>query len=102
MRNMVRQVAGDDDSFLSYETSHYKLHYYETPTNLKFVMLTDTKSANMSLVLQQIYMTLYVEYGMLSQSVSNVLGMPTRPCRSHQLQSSRTLSRLPNTPAVLA
>lgn len=62
---MVRQVAGEeDDAFLSYETSHYKLHYYETPTNLKFVMLTDPKSPNMTLVLQRIYITLYVEYGM--------------------------------------
>lgn len=49
-------------SFLSYRTSQYKLHYYETPTNTKFVMLTDTKSGSMRIALQQIYVNCYVEY----------------------------------------
>lgn len=59
---MVRKLGGDDDSFLSYRTSQYKLHFYETPTNIKFVMLTDTKSGSMRLALQQIYVNCYVEY----------------------------------------
>lgn len=50
-------------SFVTYRTSQYKLHYYETPTNIKFVMLTDVKSPNMRVALQQIYINLYVEYG---------------------------------------
>lgn len=48
--------------FLSYRTSQYKLHYYETPTNVKFVMLTDTKSGSMRIALHQIYVSIYVEY----------------------------------------
>ena len=40
-------VANAKDSFLSYRTSQYKLHYYETPTNIKFVMLTDIRSGSM-------------------------------------------------------
>lgn len=76
---MVRKLGGEDDrlvrpylrpttvltrgrSFLSYRTSQYKLHYYETPTNIKFVMLTDTKSGSMRIALQQIYVNCYVEY----------------------------------------
>ena len=51
-----------DSSFLSYRTSQYKLHYYETPTNTKFVMLTDIKSGSMRLALQQIYVNCYVEF----------------------------------------
>jgi hypothetical protein len=43
LRNMVRKLGGDDDAFVSYRTNEYKLHYYETPTALKFVMLTDTR-----------------------------------------------------------
>jgi len=43
----------------------YKLHYYETPTNLKFVMLTDIKTNALRAVLHQIYVNLYVEFGML-------------------------------------
>lgn len=62
LRNMVRKLGGEDDSFLSYRTSQYKLHYYETPTNVKFVMLTDTKSGSMRIALQQIYVNCYVEY----------------------------------------
>ncbi|KAI5284969.1 TRAPP subunit bet5, partial [Ascosphaera acerosa] len=62
LRNMVRKLGGADDSFLSYRTNQYKLHYYETPTNIKFVMLTDVNAGNMTLALQQIYVQLYVEY----------------------------------------
>jgi hypothetical protein len=38
------------------------MHYFETPTQLKFVMLTDTRVGNMRTVLHQIWATLYVEY----------------------------------------
>lgn len=59
---MVRKLGGEDDSFLSYRTSQYKLHYYETPTNIKFVMLTDVKAGSMRHALQQIYVNIFVEY----------------------------------------
>ncbi|KAL4974330.1 Longin-like domain-containing protein [Aspergillus desertorum] len=62
LRNMVRKLGGEDDNFVTYRTSQYKLHYYETPTNIKFVMITDVKSPNMRIALQQIYINLYVEY----------------------------------------
>lgn len=65
LRNMVRKLGGDDDAFISYRTGQYKLHFYETPANLRFVMLTDTGSASMRNVLHQIYINLWVEYGML-------------------------------------
>ena len=97
LRNMVRKLGGEEDkydfpgqqtrqknnrttgltthsSFVSYSTSQYKLHYYETPTNIKFVMLTDLKSPSMRLALQQIYINLFVEYGMSSPS------QRPRPC----------------------
>ena len=57
-------------SFVSYRTSQYQLHYYETPTNIKFVMLTDLKSPSMRVALQQIYINLFVEYGALGSHVS--------------------------------
>ncbi|CAI7580228.1 unnamed protein product [Penicillium discolor] len=62
LRNMVRKLGGEDDNFVSFTTSQYKLHYYETPTNTKFVMLTDLKSPSMRIALQQIYINLFVEY----------------------------------------
>ncbi|OAQ91304.1 transport protein particle complex of the golgi, subunit bet5-like protein [Purpureocillium lilacinum] len=62
LRNMVRKLGGDDDAFISYRTGQYKLHFYETPANLRFVLLTDTGSASMRNVLHQIYINLWVEY----------------------------------------
>jgi hypothetical protein len=62
LRRIVRQLGGDDDHFLSYRTGEYKMHYFETPTQLKFVMLTDTRVGNMRTVLHQIWATLYVEF----------------------------------------
>lgn len=63
---LVFLLKGDcskcNSSFLSYRTGEYKLHYFETPTNLKFVMLTDTRIGNMRTVLHQIWANLYVEY----------------------------------------
>ena len=51
-----------NDNFISYRTSKYKLHYYETPTGLKFVMITDPRTDNKRIVLHQIYVSLYVEF----------------------------------------
>ncbi|PYH94933.1 transport protein particle subunit bet5 [Aspergillus ellipticus CBS 707.79] len=62
LRNMARKLGGEDDNFVTYRTNQYRLHYYETPTNTKFVMLTDIKSPSMRVALQQIYINLYVEY----------------------------------------
>lgn len=59
---MVTKLGGADDTFLSYRTGEYKLHYYETPTRMKFVMLTDTKVPNLRQYLYQIWANLYVEY----------------------------------------
>ena len=64
LRNMVRKLGGDDDAFVSYRTPHYKLHYYETASSLRLVMLTDTATLSMRNVLHQIYINLWVEYGM--------------------------------------
>ncbi|KAK1827915.1 putative sybindin-like family protein [Podospora conica] len=62
LRNMVRKLGGDDDAFISYRTGQYKLHYYETASSVRFVMLTDTAAPSMRNVLHQIYINLWVEY----------------------------------------
>lgn len=63
LRNMVRKLGGEDDAFISYRTGQYKLHYYETASSVRFVMLTDTAAPSMRNVLHQIYINLWVEYG---------------------------------------
>ncbi|KAL2263673.1 hypothetical protein VTK26DRAFT_5704 [Humicola hyalothermophila] len=62
LRNMVQKLGGPDDAFVSYRTAHYKLHYYESPSSLRLVMLTDTATLSMRNVLHQIYINLWVEY----------------------------------------
>ncbi|KAK7414528.1 Trafficking protein particle complex subunit BET5 [Neonectria punicea] len=62
LRNMARKLGGEDDAFISYRTAQYKLHFYETPANLRFVILTDTVTPSMRNVLHQIYINLWVEY----------------------------------------
>lgn len=61
LRNTVRKLT-DEDSFVSFKTSTYRLHLFETPSNLRFVMITDPKLDNMRPVLNQIFASLYVEY----------------------------------------
>ncbi|KAK7750976.1 Trafficking protein particle complex subunit BET5 [Diatrype stigma] len=62
LRNMARKLGGEDDAFISYRTAQYKLHYYETPTNLRFALLTEPAALSMRNVLHQIYINLWVEY----------------------------------------
>ncbi|KAI0400868.1 snare-like protein [Xylaria palmicola] len=62
LRNMVRKLGGDDDAFIAFRTADYKLHYYETPTSLRFALLTEPGALSMRNVLHQIYINLWVEY----------------------------------------
>lgn len=61
---MATKWAGEkgSDHFVSFKTNKYKLHYYETPTNLKLVLLTDPSKPSMRDVLHEIYVNLFVEY----------------------------------------
>ncbi|KAF1983358.1 snare-like protein [Aulographum hederae CBS 113979] len=62
LRNLAQRLGGEENNFISYRTNEYKLHYYETPTRIKFVMVTDTKMNNLRVALHQIWANLYVEY----------------------------------------
>ncbi|XP_043088574.1 trafficking protein particle complex subunit 1 [Puntigrus tetrazona] len=64
IRSFVSKMSPLDmkDGFLAFQTSRYKLHYYETPTGIKLVMNTDLGVPNCRDTLQQIYSMLYVEY----------------------------------------
>jgi hypothetical protein len=62
LRSMVRKLGGPDDAFISYSTAEYKLHYFETASNLRFVLLTDPETQSMRSVLHQIYVSLWVEH----------------------------------------
>ncbi|XP_059145518.1 trafficking protein particle complex subunit 1-like [Physella acuta] len=50
------------EGFLNFTTSKYKLHFFETPSGLKFILNTDLNVGGMKDVLHQIFSSLYVEY----------------------------------------
>ncbi|XP_031567839.1 trafficking protein particle complex subunit 1-like [Actinia tenebrosa] len=64
IKSFVARISPFDskDSFLSYTTSKYKLHFYETPTGLKLIMNTDVNTHNARETLYEIYSKIYVEY----------------------------------------
>lgn len=44
-----------------YQTNTYTCHQYETPSGLRFVLLTDTQTGDLSAVLRHLYTHIYVE-----------------------------------------
>lgn len=51
-----------DEQFMSYRTSTYKLHLYETLSGYKFVMLSDPSAEGLRFTLRQIYSGPFVDY----------------------------------------
>lgn len=79
LRNIARNLT-DSDSFLTYSTSLYKAHYFETPSNLKLVLFTDLTVGPAVSELRQIYDGPYLEYvvknplfGPDTKTIDNVL-----------------------------
>eukprot|EP00026_Physarum_polycephalum_P002574 Phypoly_transcript_02581.p4 GENE.Phypoly_transcript_02581~~Phypoly_transcript_02581.p4 ORF type:complete len:144 (+),score=30.30 Phypoly_transcript_02581:2304-2735(+) len=48
--------------FHYYKTSTYKLHFYETPTSVKFIILTDPNTPDLREELKRLHSAIYVEY----------------------------------------
>lgn len=57
LKSFVSKISPLDpkEGFLYYKTSKYTLHYFETPSGLKFVLNTDNASQNARELLQQLY-----------------------------------------------
>ncbi|XP_061566075.1 trafficking protein particle complex subunit 1 [Cololabis saira] len=72
IRSFVSKMSPLDmkEGFQSFQTSKYRLHYYETPSGLKFVMNTDLSVPNARETLQHIYSNLYVELIVKNPGVS--------------------------------
>ncbi|KAJ3060516.1 TRAPP subunit bet5 [Podochytrium sp. JEL0797] len=65
LRNLVtKMTAGkpSNEGFLSYKTSTYKLHYFESLAGVKMVILTDANAHSMLETLRTIYANYYVEF----------------------------------------
>lgn len=57
IKSFVSKISPLDpkEGFLYYKTSKYTLHYFETPSGLKFILNTDNASQNARELLQQLY-----------------------------------------------
>lgn len=65
LRNMVSKLTTDDsDGFLSYKTNTYKLHFFESASHLRMVLLTDPSVDTVAArdVLKTIYATDYLQH----------------------------------------
>jgi hypothetical protein len=52
----------DTSGFHFYKTNAYKLHFYETPTNIKFIVTSDPEVGDLRDALRNIYKNVFVEY----------------------------------------
>eukprot|EP00252_Welwitschia_mirabilis_P007606 TRINITY_DN19143_c0_g1_i1.p1 TRINITY_DN19143_c0_g1~~TRINITY_DN19143_c0_g1_i1.p1 ORF type:complete len:166 (+),score=19.17 TRINITY_DN19143_c0_g1_i1:256-753(+) len=71
----VPQLPGQGCSFHSFRTNTYKLHFMESPSGIKLVLVTDPKVGNLQEALRHIY-SLYVDY-----VIKNPLYVPGEPFR---------------------
>ncbi|KAJ1304869.1 hypothetical protein OPQ81_006003 [Rhizoctonia solani] len=63
LRHMVQKLSGrPDEAFSSYTTATYKLHYFETMSGYKFIMLTDPSADALRFILRQIYTGPFIEH----------------------------------------
>jgi hypothetical protein len=51
-----------DEAFTSFKTPSYKLHYYETQTGYRFILLSDPSSDSLRFVLRQLYTGPFIEH----------------------------------------
>jgi hypothetical protein len=51
-----------DEAFTSFKTPSYKLHYFETLTGYRFILLSDPSSDSLRFVLRQLYTGPFVEH----------------------------------------
>ncbi|POM69068.1 Trafficking protein particle complex subunit [Phytophthora palmivora] len=54
-------ATGAPEGMQRYQTNTYTCHQYETPSGLRFVMMTDNQAGDMTPTLKYIYSQIYVE-----------------------------------------
>lgn len=60
--SLVAFHARRDESFVSYRTSTYKLHLFETVSGYRFVMLSDPNADSLRFIMRSIYTGPFLEY----------------------------------------
>lgn len=77
-----------------YQTDTYTCHHYETPSGLRFVLLTDTQAGDLSAALRYIYAQIYVDT-VVSNPLSDVRGAKTINSQLFRAQLKQYLDGLP-------
>lgn len=63
LRSMVKKLSTrEEEAFIAYRTSSYKLHLFETLSGYKFVLFSDANVESLRFVLKSIYQTAFVEF----------------------------------------
>ena len=74
------QMAHDSkkasQEFVSFKTNNYKLHFYEVPTGLKFILLTRKTKDELTPDLKLLYATVYIPY--VSRNIFYKIGTEIR------------------------
>lgn len=106
IKSFVNKISPLDskEGFLYYKTSKYTLHYFETPSGIKFILNTDNLAQNVRELLQRLYsqvcifnnllLNLYVQFSLkflctlcllqvyIEYVVKNPLCQPNEPIQS--------------------
>lgn len=65
LKNILSKLAGSDTNtnhLKSFSTSKFRIHFHETATNLKFVLVSDVDVDNLQPVLWELYSNHYVTH----------------------------------------
>lgn len=61
VQKITRSSNSQHESLVSFRTSHYKLHHFESLTGIKLILMTDHTAGNLKPALKHIYSNIYVE-----------------------------------------
>lgn len=62
VQKITRSISPQHESLVSFRTTHYKLHHFESLTGIKLILMTDPTAGNLKSVLKYIYSNIYVEF----------------------------------------
>lgn len=77
-----------------YQTDAYTCHHYETPSGLRFILLTDNQAGDLSATLRYIYAQIYVDT-VVSNPLSDVRNAKTINSQLFRAQLKQYLESLP-------
>jgi len=72
LRNMVKKLSGRDEVFVSFSTSVYKLHFLETISGIRFVLLSDPSAPSLRPALRQLYAGPFIDHVIRNPFITSI------------------------------